>query len=211
MGGILLAQNIFKSIDLLGSAELQLMMAAGDNFVEEETFFEGEASADMLAGLATDVLPQVVEMLPKINSILNNIDSITNSPALYASVERLDAISQNLEVLSNRLAEASNQVSPVLGNVQTITDDLASVSSDLKTISAELKQLPLAETMNNVKATTDNLNDFTLQLKSKDSSLGLLLNDRGLYDHIDHTICSLDSILIDLKAHPKKYVQFKLL
>lgn len=203
--------KFIKNVGLLGSAELQLMMAVGDNFVEEETFFEGEASADMLAGLATDVLPQVVEMLPKINSILNNIDSITNSPALYASVERLDAISQNLEVLSNRLAEASNQVSPVLGNVQTITDDLASVSSDLKTISAELKQLPLAETMNNVKATTDNLNDFTLQLKSKDSSLGLLLNDRGLYDHIDHTICSLDSILIDLKAHPKKYVQFKLL
>ena len=74
----------------------------------------------------------------------------------------------------------------------------------------EINTEDISETMDNVKATTDNLNQITAKINGKDSSLGMLLNDKGLYNHIDSTVCSLDSILIDLKANPKKYVQFKL-
>ena len=35
------------------------------------------------------------------------------------------------------------------------------------------------------------------------------MNDRELYDNANHAIASLDSLLIDIKAHPKGYINVK--
>ncbi|MBQ5826856.1 MAG: MCE family protein, partial [Bacteroidaceae bacterium] len=90
----------------------------------------------------------------------------------------------------------------------------------------ELATLDLQKTINSVDQTladvktfSTNLNTFTTNLNNtaleldrkingKDNSLGLLLNDRSLYDNINSTIADADSLVIDLKAHPKRYVHF---
>lgn len=199
-----------KAVSLLGTGALAIEMAPGNSYVEAGSEMEGESQKDMMADISTEVLPQVVEMLPKLNSILAHVDSLAANPALQKTVTRLDAISANIELLTARLAATSQRIDPVVSNVNGLTKDLTAISADLKQLSAELKELPLSETMDNVKSTTANLKTFTGKLNGTDSSLGLLLNDRGLYDHIDSTVNSLDSLLIDLKAHPKKYVNFKL-
>lgn len=199
-----------KAVSLLGTGVLAIEMAPGNSYVEAGSEMEGESQKDMMADISTEVLPQVVEMLPKLNSILAHMDSLAANPALQKTVTRLDAISANIELLTARLAATSQRIDPMVSNVNGLTKDLTAISADLKQLSAELKELPLSETMDNVKSTTANLKTFTGKLNGTDSSLGLLLNDRGLYDHIDSTVNSLDSLLIDLKAHPKKYVNFKL-
>lgn len=199
-----------KAVSLLGTGVLAIEMAPGNSYVEAGSEMEGESQKDMMADISTEVLPQVVEMLPKLNSILAHVDSLAANPALQKTVTRLDAISANIELLTARLAATSQRIDPMVSNVNGLTKDLTAISADLKQLSAELKELPLSETMDNVKSTTANLKTFTGKLNGTDSSLGLLLNDRGLYDHIDSTVNSLDSLLIDLKAHPKKYVNFKL-
>lgn len=202
--------KITKAVSLLGTGALAIEMAPGNSYVEAGSEMEGESQKDMMADISTEVLPQVVEMLPKLNSILAHVDSLAANPALQKTVTRLDAISANIELLTARLAATSQRIDPMVSNVNGLTKDLTAISADLKQLSAELKELPLSETMDNVKSTTANLKTFTGKLNGTDSSLGLLLNDRGLYDHIDSTVNSLDSLLIDLKAHPKKYVNFKL-
>jgi len=47
-------------------------------------------------------------------------------------------------------------------------------------------------------------------VKSQEGTLGQLIYNRSLYDHIDATVVSADSLLVDLKANPKRYVQFSL-
>ena len=194
--------RITMSSSVLGTASLALQMAPGSEYLAEAT--------DLMSEISTDIMPEVVKILPRLNSILASVDSVMANPALDEMVTRLDAISRNIEITTAKLAAVSGKVGPVMTNTEDITSDLRSVSADLKEISAELKNLPVTETMDNVKVTTDNLADITTKLNGKDSTLGLLLNDDGLYNRIDSTILSLDSIFIDLKAHPKKYVQFKL-
>ncbi|MDY3098241.1 MAG: MCE family protein, partial [Bacteroidaceae bacterium] len=38
----------------------------------------------------------------------------------------------------------------------------------------------------------------------------LLMNDPAVYNNLNHTVQSADSLLTDLKAHPKRYVHFSL-
>ena len=48
------------------------------------------------------------------------------------------------------------------------------------------------------------------QMRSRDNSLGLFLNDAGFYNHLTSTMSHADSLMIDLKANPKRYVHFSI-
>ncbi|MBQ9576493.1 MAG: MCE family protein, partial [Muribaculaceae bacterium] len=82
-------------------------------------------------------------------------------------------------------------------------------SSDITDLTASLKQLPLDSTVNALNATLANLKALSEQLNDKNSTLGKVMNDRELYDNANHAIASLDSLLIDIKAHPKGYINVK--
>ena len=60
--------------------------------------------------------------------------------------------------------------------------------------------------MRNINRITANLDQATEQLNSTNSSLGLLLNDPQLYHNINNSAAHIDSILIDLKKQPKRYI-----
>ena len=52
--------------------------------------------------------------------------------------------------------------------------------------------------------------DLNQKLNSRDNNLGAFLSDRELYDRLNRTATSADSLLIDLKSHPKRYVHFSI-
>ena len=63
-------------------------------------------------------------------------------------------------------------------------------------------------------ATLNNVNDLTFKLntamKSKETSLGMLVNDNSIALHIDSTLMNSSRLLEDLRLHPKRYVHFSL-
>ena len=71
--------------------------------------------------------------------------------------------------------------------------------------------MPLESTLNNVYAASQSLNDIMKKLNSNDSSLGMLVNDKQLYDNLNNASASLDSLLRDVKKNPKRYISIKLL
>ncbi len=90
--------------------------------------------------------------------------------------------------------------------VDGVAHNLDSITADLAVLSAELKTIPLKSTMDNIDSTMSNLNDITDKMNRTDNSVGLLLNDRSLYDHINGAAMGLDSIMWDLKKNPRRYV-----
>ena len=76
-------------------------------------------------------------------------------------------------------------------------------------LSAKLNNMPLEATVENANATMANLKQLSDNLNNKNSSLGLLMNDPSLYNHLDKAIASLDTLLTDMQKNPKRYVTFK--
>lgn len=195
--------------DLLGTASIALEMPNSTNYAEIGSQLEGRPAGGLMDNVQSDLMPGIVNILPKVDSLLQAITIVAADPSLHAALGRLDKISEELSVLSANLAAASKPMPAMVNKVSRTVDNLSVMSNRLDSLSATLNELPLGQTVDNVEALTSNLKQLTAQLESKDSSLGLLINDRGLYDNLNATVTSLDSLLIDIKANPKRYINVK--
>lgn len=196
--------------DLLGTATVVIELGSGSTFCKPGTELPSAKEGGLMDAVKEDMLPSVSAMLPKIDSILTSINTILANPAINASVTRLDAITADLAVSSHQLSLMMNkQIPGMMQNVNGITQNLNVVSGDLVEVTGKVKNMPLEESVNNLNTTIANIKDLTDNLKSKDSSLGLLLNDPKLYNSMNSAVASLDSLLNDVKANPKRYIHIK--
>ena len=163
--------------------------------------------------VSDNVLPMVGEMLPKVDSIMSNVNTLTGDPALAAALMRLDGITRQLQAsaqqLTTLMSGLNRSVPGVMNNVDGITGNLTGAAGNIQQLSTTLNQLPLDSTVNALNTTLANLQALSEQLNDKNSSLGKIISDRQLYDNANHAIASLDSLLIDIKANPKRYINVK--
>ena len=197
---------------LMGGASLVLNLGEGAA-MKPGSYIPTTDIPGLMDHVTENVLPMVNGMLPKVDSIMNNVNGLTGDPALAAALMRLDAITRQLQNSSQQLTllltNLNRSVPTVMGNVNGIAGNLNGASSDITVFTASLKQLPLDSTMKTLNATLANLQALSEQLNDKNSTLGKVMNDRELYDNANHAIASLDSLLTDIKAHPKRYINVK--
>ena len=197
--------------DVLGTAQIELNLSNNKEYYKVGDELVGTSEAGLMDNVSNELLPSVAAIMPKIDSLLTNLNKVVSNPALNKSLNRLDNITANLEKSSRQLSVVMGHSVPgILDNVGGITKNIDAMTGDLKDVAASLKTLPLDSTMNYVNSTASNLKQITDKVNGTDSSIGLLLNDKGLYNHIDHTVLSLDSLFMDLKKNPKRYVTFKI-
>lgn len=198
---------------LLGSAELELNLSQNSTYLNVGDEIKGTVQSGLMDAVSSNVMPQVKVMLPKLDSILTNVNALTADPALRTSVARLDGITAELAASSQQLTQLMRQINAsvpgVMTNVDGVTSKLNTSAGDLNSITAQLKAMPLDSTINSINATVANLEQLSRKINSTDSSLGMLLNDRQLYNNANNAVLSLDSLLQDVKANPKRYVTIK--
>ena len=202
-----LPQGSFAEIasDLLGNIKLELifgsdastMMAPGDTLT-------GGLQQGAMAR-AADMIPQIEKMLPKLDSILASVNTLLADPALANSLHNVDQITADFTKTTKELnlltASINRQMPEILQNAN-------GVLANTNKLTGNLNDLDIAATMGHVNTTLQNVEQMTAMLNSKEGTLGLLMRDPSLYWNLNSTMMHADSLMIDLKSHPKRYVHF---
>lgn len=196
--------------DLLGTASIALRPGSDSSKHEVGDMLAGVSDKGLMANVG-NMMPSIESIFPKIDTLLTNLNAITADPALTASVKRLDAITSNLESTTRQLSALMATLPPVTRDVKHLTANLDSISGDMAVLSERLSKLPVDSLGADLASTVENLRALTEQLGSSDSSLGLLMNDPALYNNLNSTVSALDSLFVDIKRNPKRYISIKLL
>ncbi|MBO7539122.1 MAG: MCE family protein [Prevotella sp.] len=195
------------SKDLMGNVELNLIL--GPNPVDQmevgDTIF-GHIQQGALAK-AGEIIPQIQKLMPKLDSILYNVNMLLSDPALSNSVHNIDQITANLSTTTNELKHLSANLKTQMPGMMEKADN---VLANTNTLTKNLSDLDIAMTMAKVNNTLQNVEQMTAKLNSNDGTLGLLMRDQDLYRNAASTMGHVDSLMIDLKQHPKRYVHFSI-
>lgn len=198
--------KMYLDVSMMGTATISLVQ----NPYTEELVSPSDTIVGIrkkgLTDAAGGMLPQVEALLPKIDSILSGIQTLVNNPALGQSLTNVNEITGDLAKTTkqlNAMAVSLNKDVPV------ITGNLNTMSKDLSGMTKQLNQMDLVSTFNSVDSTMKNVQYLSTKVTSKDNSLGLLLNDRQLYDSINSTIGNASSLLKDVKENPSRYINVK--
>lgn len=195
---------------LMGGSYIILDLGEGSSMLPVGAEIPSVREHDLMGKVREEVLPAVGAILPKVDSLLVSLNRIAADQALLASLQRLDGISASLLSASNGLNGTLNRDLPVvMRNTKSFTHGLDTVTANLGALSYQLKSLPLNATMGNVQQLTDNLNRFSEQLNNRNSTLGMLTNDPELYQRLNRVSADVDSLIMDIKKNPKRYISIK--
>lgn len=228
LSGIVVAISLNKNInipknslaiinsDLLGSTSLEIKMGNSTDYVKEGDTL----SSTSKLGIITEVTNTLHPALNNINKTLNSLDVLITqlSTVLDSKTQgNLQGIIASLAVTTKQLetlvAAQSAVVGKTINNVEAITGAFAKNSGKLDTtignlakMSGNLAQADIAKTLQTVQSTMNKLEQTINTINSKNGSLGLLLNDRQLYDELRMTNRSLTTLLDDVRVNPRRYV-----
>ena len=191
--------------DLMGNVKVQLVLGnVADGVVAPgDTITGGQQVGAM--GKAADMIPTIQQMLPKLDSILASVNTLLADPAIASSLHNVDQITANLSRTSQDLSQLTAQLNRQMPQMLKNADG---VLANTNQITKNLNELDLAATMTSVNTTLKNVEQMTATLNSKEGTLGLLMRDPGLYNNLNSTMMHADSLMMDLKQHPKRYVHF---
>ena len=193
--------------DLLGNVKLELKFGPNPvDVMEPGDTLSGKKQGGALAK-AADMLPQFEKMLPKVDSILASVNMLLMNPAIANSLHNVDQITAHLVTTTNELNRLTASLNQQMPGTLTKVDGLL---DNTTTLTKNLSELDLAMTMAKVNSTLQNVEQMTAKLNSNEGTIGLLMRDQELYRNMTSTMGHVDSLVIDLKQHPQRYVHFSL-
>lgn len=198
--------KMYLDVSMLGSATIIMdTNPYTTEYISNSDTIVGTRKKGMLDA-ADKMVPQIQGLLPKIDSILTGINTLVNSPVLSQSLSDVNQITTDLAKSTKQL---NIMMTALNKDVPVVTGNLSKMSNDLTGLTKQLNQMDIASTYKAVDSTMKNIQQLSTKISSKDSSLGLLLNDRNLYDSINSTINNASLLLKDIRENPSRYINVK--
>lgn len=172
--------------------------------IEKGAFLTTTYVPGLMESVQEGLLAHVDQTVMDINELVGKVQRQVDGDHLKNALENVDRISEDLTDVSSDLRRMMNT------QVPTIVKNADTAVANLNTIVADLKEADLKVTFARVDTAVGGLNDIIADVREEKGTLGQLIYNKSLYTHLDATIVSADSLLTDLKAHPKRYVHFSL-
>ena len=160
----------------------------------------------LIDNLQTGLLANLDSLLNEANTLLASLNEQLNEGSIYATLQHIEQITRDLTVSSKDIrALTHNQLPAIMDKADATIEGLNDIINDVK--AADIQG-----TVGKIDSTISTLN---AALQSQEGTVGMLLNDKTLYDNLnialedlDKAVLNVDSIMMSIKARP--FIQKKL-
>jgi phospholipid/cholesterol/gamma-HCH transport system substrate-binding protein len=207
----------------LGTPTIEITLGDSKTMLKSGEKIATVVSAGLLAGLSDKVGPiadEVKNSLKSLDAVLKNLNTVldpntkNNLQSTVANINKVTeglvgssaSLQQLLNTQSGSLAKSLNNVDTFTRNLNKQNEKIGKMMSNIETTTENLAKTDIDGAINKLKSAIGKLDEMMTKLQSNEGSLGMLMNDKQLYNQLVNTIRSANILVDDLRTHPKRYV-----
>ena len=207
------ARAVIATRGLLGERFVQLERGAAEGRLAPGSMLQGELQvgmADLMAGTG-DLVASARAASEDVRKIVAALAGATEDHELENGLRDASQAAKELRALLqenrdsfNASVQSFRQASESLARMTGRSEgDVVALVADLRAAAAEIDSL-----IDQLQVAAGKTDRAASQMLNEDSTFGQLVHDRQLYDRLVRVATGADSLIADLRAHPKRF--FKL-
>ena len=195
------------SSSLMGSVSLNIKLGDSQTFAQNNdtlTASLDNGAMELITETITPLKDNLETLLISLNDLTANLNDLLNSELkdnINKGANSFATSMNNIEIISSDLQQLvdseDGKLTLVVNNLENITEDFSVVSDSLKKIDYNHLVLSLEKTLTEFNTILEGINNG-------EGSAGLLVKEDSLYNNINETVATLQSLLEEIKANPKK-------
>lgn len=187
---------------LLGGTAVEVIIPAGQQLAEIPSRSELPTSIklSMVEELRGTMLASVDSVLQSVQELIDNVNGQIEGDRLKSILTNADRMLASLRVASADLQTIMNK------DIPQIMTQVDSILADVKNLSANASEADIAALVAKADATIANVNALVEAANNPDGTVGKLLHDNSLYQNVNNTMQTADSLMQDIREQPNSLI-----
>lgn len=212
--------------DLLGTTSINLVTGNEEGFYLEGDTLESTIEEGLMAGIS-DLSTSLATTKAKADRLFDSLDSLVGDirdvlgpgdrkSSVNRAITDLAATMENLKNASRKIdgiLDEDGKLGKILADVEGLTTtlnenrgEIDNILNNLSSFSDTLVAAELTATINNVNRTFKELALAMEKINNGEGTVGKLFKDESVFNNLETATANLDSLFIDIKANPNRYV-----
>jgi phospholipid/cholesterol/gamma-HCH transport system substrate-binding protein len=199
---------------LIAGMKIQFIYGEGPGTYSNGDTIPGRLAESIVARLENELIPlknKVTDLITVIDSVVGSINSVMDpqfKTNLRSGVASLSNTARSIE--EAQLKETLENINKFTQMLAENSDKLTSTFSNLETVADTLAAADIYNSVRNLKSSLEKASVLINNLNEGQGTAGQLMTNDSLYKNLSSSLESLNLLLLDMKANPKRYVHFSL-
>jgi phospholipid/cholesterol/gamma-HCH transport system substrate-binding protein len=207
-------------VSLLGGMKVQFIYGKGPGTYANGDTIPGRLAESLMDKIDNELLPlkeKIANLISEIDTVMNSVNDIMNADFKKDLGGTLSNLNGTTKSLDNILGSKEKELKATLDNVNRFSkmlsdnsDNMSKTFTNLKTISDTLAAADIYSSVSNLKASLEKASKMMENMNNGKGTACQFLTNDTLYTNLTNSLESLNLLLQDLKANPKRYVHFSI-
>lgn len=192
---------------LMGSTSLNIELGNSEVYAQNGDTLTSGYDAGTMGMIAEQIVPlknKIETVLTSLNDLTVNLNEMLNAELkkdLNKGVNSFASSMDNINVISSDLKELVDSDN---GRLTLAVDNLVTITDNFVTVSDSLKKVDYIRIVNSLESCIAEIDTLIKGINNGEGSAGLLVKNDSLYNNINTTVATLQSLLEEIKENPKK-------
>lgn len=218
-----LPKNTFAEIvpiSLLGGMKVQFVYGIGPGTYSNGDTIPGHLAESLTDKVETEFLPvkdQISNLIIVLDSVTSSINDVLDADFKKNLGNTFSNLSSTTESLDKIIGSKESELKATLDNINKFSKMLADNAEkmnrsfdNLEAITDTIEASDIYGAVSNLKASLERASLLMENLNNGKGTAGKFLTNDTLYSNLSTSLESLNVLLMDMKANPKRYVHFSI-